>query len=212
MQLLPSATLEDPRFTVPRCPPATHGIAWLRGRVPRFCDGSEHDRRRDVLEQVLRALDVRPRSGQQPTESLLAAAGRPTPLCGAVAAAAAGYQPHPADDPTLTAAAVEAVERLVVACGDRTERTAMLICILVQAHAGLQAVGEQRRTGRAGAPIPATRRVDPDGRDVFVDLTDAPFGVGAHGCPGRLLAADLDASAGTGDHERHQRAERIHRG
>ncbi len=193
MDPLPSEVLEDPRYTVPHCPEAEHGIGWLRGRVPRFSEGAEHTRRRAVLERTLAGLDVRPGAGGQPPAALLAAMGLSRELVGEVAAAAAAYQPHTSDR-ELTAAADDAVERLVVACGDRSERTAMLICILVQAHAGLTAVAEQRRSGRTGPPIPVTRRVAPDGREVLVDLSEAPFGRGAHACPGEQLAAVLAAT------------------
>ena len=37
-------------------------------------------------------------------------------------------------------------------------------------------------------PVPATRRIAPDGAEILVDLTDHPFGAGRHERPGRRHA------------------------
>lgn len=166
-------------------------MAWLRGQVPRFCDGPEHERRRVAFDETLAELRVDARAGESPTTVLLRAMGLHEALAGDVEMAGAAYQPHL----EVTPEADEAVERLVAACGGRDERTAMRICILVQAHAATLALIDLRRRGEDGAAVPATRRIDPSGREVAVDLTDAPFGRGPHACPGRELALELVETA-----------------
>jgi hypothetical protein len=183
MPLLPSAVLEDPRYRVPAAPPAGAGLAWLRSQVPRFCDGPEHLRRRATVEQVLSATVI-PNSTADPTVALLEAFDLPAGCPDDVGLVAAAYQPHAPQSPGADAA----LERLVAACGGRSEETAARLCLLVQAHAAMRALIGQRRTGAAGPPVPVTRRVAPDGTTVEVDLADAPFGRGPHACPGRALA------------------------
>jgi cytochrome P450 len=183
MPLLPSAVLEDPRYRVPAAPPAGAGLAWLRSQVPRFCDGPEHLRRRARVDRVLSSAVI-PNSVVDPTVALLEAFGLPAGYLDDVALVAAAYQPHAPQSPGADAA----LERLVDACGGRSEEAAARLCLLVQAHAAMRALIAQRRTGAAGPPVPLTRRVAPDGTTVDVDLTDAPFGRGPHACPGRALA------------------------
>lgn len=183
--------LEDPRYLVPSCPVGTTGMAWLRGTVPRFCDGPEHGRRRAAFEATLGELRVEPRDGEDPTTALLRALGLDDALAADVDTAAGSYQPHL----PVTPEADEAVERLVVACGAHDERSAMRICVLVQAHTATRALIDLRRRGDHGAPTPSTRRVDPDGNEVAVDLADAHFGRGVHACPGRELALRLVEAA-----------------
>ncbi|MGY1717266.1 hypothetical protein ACI78R_22610 [Geodermatophilus sp. SYSU D01106] len=185
-----SAVLEDPRYRVPAAPPAASGLAWLRSRVPRFCDGPEHARRRAVLDDLLTATTVIPNSAADPAVVLIGGLGLPAERAGDVARVAAAYQPHAPQ----SAGADAALERLVAACGGRSDATAARLCLLVQAYAGLSALARQRREGRAGPPVPTTRRVAPDGTEVEVDLTDAPFGRGPHACPGRALAEAWSAA------------------
>jgi hypothetical protein len=191
VELLSSDVLEDPRYLVPSCPAAATGMAWLRGMVPRFCDGPEHGRRRAVFEDTLAGLRVEPRDGEDPTAALLRALGLDEALAADVDSAAASYQPHL----PVTPAGDEAIERLVLACGARDERSAMRICVLVQAHTATRALIDLRRRGDDGPPSPSTRRIDPDGNDVAVDLADAHFGRGVHACPGRELALRLVEAA-----------------
>ena len=182
--MLTSAVLEDPRYRVPPAPPAGSGLAWLRCRVPRFCDGPEHARRRAGVERLLRSLAVTPNSHLDPTVVLLAALGLPAESSDDVDLVSTAYQPHAPQSPDADAA----LERLVAACGGRSDATAARICLLVQAHAAMRALVAHRRAGAAGPPVPVTRRIAPDGTVVEVDLTDAPFGRGPHACPGRALA------------------------
>jgi|HubBroStandDraft_1064217.scaffolds.fasta_scaffold05175_3 cytochrome P450 len=55
------AILADPAFQVPPAPPVpiteTGTLAWLRAHVARFCDGQVHDRRRELVERELAAID-----------------------------------------------------------------------------------------------------------------------------------------------------------
>ena len=182
--MLTSAVLEDPRYRVPAAPPAATGLAWLRSRVPRFCDGPEHARRRTAVAGLLPSVTVIPNFAANPTVVLLGVLGLPAEMAGDVDRVAAAYQPHAPQ----SAAADAALERLVTACGGRSDATAARLCLLVQASAGMRALLDQRRSGRAGPPVPVTRRIAPDGTVVEVDLADAPFGRGPHACPGRALA------------------------
>ncbi|GAB3308437.1 hypothetical protein GCM10027451_17390 [Geodermatophilus aquaeductus] len=184
MPPLPSAVLEDPRYRVPAASPADTGLAWLRSQVPRFCDGPEHTRRRGAVDALLTAVTVIPNLAADPTVALLEACGLPAGCRDDVALVAAAYQPHAPQSPDADAA----LERLVAACGGRGRTTAARLCLLVQAHAAMEALVAQLRTGAAGPPVPVTRRVAPDGTTVEVDLADAPFGRGPHACPGRALA------------------------
>jgi hypothetical protein len=104
-----------------------------------------------------------------------------------VAAVALAYQPHTQASPEADAAA----DRLVAACGGRTEESAARVCVLVQAHAATLALIAQRQTKNNTPPVPATRRIAPDGRELLVDLAAAPFGAGLHACPGQALALHL---------------------
>lgn len=187
MDLLPADVLEDPRYRVPAAPSADVGTAWLRSHVARFVDGPEHARRRALVDRLLEELVLDPRPGAAPTEALAAALGLPGTTAD-VALVAAAYQPHAPQ----SAEADDAVERLVAACGGHHDAaTAARIGVLVQAHAATEALLAMRRAGREGPPVPTTRRVGPDGVEVAVDLTDAPFGRGPHACPGRDLAIAL---------------------
>ncbi|PRY44020.1 hypothetical protein [Umezawaea tangerina] len=174
-----SSALTDPRYTVPPVPAADQGVAWLRASVARFCDGPAHERRRALVVAELAAVDPRTlagRRGSSPVAVLAEALG----LAVApedVELVAGCYQPHTA----VTPEADDAVARLVEACGGvPDERTANRIGLLVQACAATAAL-----VAGVHPPVPVTRRVAPDGTLVVVDLTDHPFGLGAHACPGR---------------------------
>ena len=132
-----------------------------------------------------------PVDGDGPAAVLLEAMGLPSELAVDVALAASGYQPHFPQ----SAAADEAVERLVKAFGMRNEATAASICILVQAHAGVGAMIRALRENNDGPPIPSTRRVNIAGNEVEVDLHDAHFARGHHACPGEQMGRRLAAAA-----------------
>lgn len=195
MPLLPSDVLTDPRYRMPAVAPGAHGLAWLRASVPRFCDGDLHLRRRQLVEEVIAGLSPAPAPGADPTVVLLQALGLPPGCADDVALVAAAYHPHLPGSAAVDAA----VERLVTACGPRDERTAARICVLVQAHGATRALAaalaSARPGDRIGPPVPITRRVDPDGRPVEVDLTDAAFGRGPHTCPGAAIGELLAGAA-----------------
>ena len=182
--------LLDPAFTVPAVPEAATGVGWIRCMVPRFCDGDAHARRRALAEQVIAQIGHPPRSSS-PTAALLEALGLAPGLESDVAAVALAYQPHVPVPPEVDAAA----DRLVAACGGRTEESAARVCVLVQAHAAVLALIDRRRTADDAPAVPVTRRIAPDGREILVDLAAAPFGAGRHACPGQALALYL-ADAG----------------
>ncbi len=187
MDLLLAETLEDPRHVVVSPgPPSGRGLAWVRTHVARFSEGVAHTRRRGLVDAVVAGLLDAPLVGD-PTTSLLLALGLDGALWSDVHRAAAAYQPHAPQDPAADAAA----DRLVAACGGRTEASAARVCVLLQAHTATRAMLEVRRQGTDEPPVPRTRRVGPDGREVEVDLTEAPFGRGRHRCPGEALARRL---------------------
>jgi hypothetical protein len=191
---LSSDALDDPAYSVPEAPAAPDGVAWLRGSVVRFSEGEAHRRRRDLVVGVIERLGSVPAMGT-PTQSMLAALGLPPELEDDVALVAASYQPHFPQSEDADAAA----DRLVAACGGRTEESAATVCVLVQAHAAILALVEERRAGSPGPPVPFTRRVGPGGEEVLVDLTDAHFGRGPHQCPGEKLAEHLADQALSGE-------------
>jgi 2-methylisocitrate lyase-like PEP mutase family enzyme len=175
--------LEDPQFKVVNVPPADSGVAWLRAHVARFSEGSEHVRRR-YAQTLLDSVDVdllrRPGA---PVATLAEALGLDRHVAADVKVIAASYQPH---NP-VTAEADAAVGRLVGAAGGQwDEPTAARIGLLVQAHDATQAMIAGKTP-----PLPFTRRLAPNGEEVLVDLSDAPFGAGRHACPGRDHALTL---------------------
>lgn len=190
VDMMPSSVLFDPDYRVPRPPAAAAGMGWLRAHVVRFCEGDLHRERRRLVERVIADLGM-PRWRRSPALSLLAAMQLPSELADDVGRVAAGYQPHTATSADADAAA----DRLVAACGGRTELAAARVCVLVQAHAATPALIQSRRTGSGGAPVPTTRRIGADGRAVVVDLAGAPFGLGVHACPGRDVALHLARQA-----------------
>ncbi|MGI5244114.1 hypothetical protein [Dactylosporangium sp. CA-139066] len=194
----PAAVLADPSYLVPEAPPAATGIAWLRSAVSRFCNGATHARRRALVEELLAGIDpgeLRAPYAGHPVSRLALALGVAAPVADDVRTAAAAYQ-------TGDAAADEAVERLVAAFGGaHDERTAARIALLVQACDATAALVERARARpvdevlRDDPPVPATRRVAPDGEVVLVSLEGAPFGAGPRACPGREHALALVAGA-----------------
>jgi hypothetical protein len=186
MRCVSSDVLEDPTYMMPAARSAPSGVGWLRGAVPRFTDGDPHRRRRALVVSVIDRLGAVTDEGT-PTMSLLAALGLPLDLEADVAAVATSYQPHFPQ----TEEADLAADRLVTACGGRTEGVAAMVCVLVQAHAATLALIEERQVGSSAPPVPFTRRVAPSGEEVMVDLCDAHFGRGPHRCPGERLALHL---------------------
>jgi hypothetical protein len=155
MEMAAADVLLDPAFTVPAAPEAVAGVGWVRCRVPRFCEGEAHARRRALTERVIARIGHPPRSSS-PTAALLAAMGLAPALETDVAAVALAYQPHTPASPEADAAA----DRLVAACGGRTEESAARVCVLVQAHAATLALIARRRAGD-GAPLSRRRAGSP---------------------------------------------------
>jgi hypothetical protein len=213
-QLDAAAALTDTRFVVP---PVPAGIEWLRCTVARFSAGTDHQRRRGLVVELL--AEVRPdalrvraaaRPDTAPVELLAEALGLRNVRAAAVSAVARAFHPHTATDRAAATAADRAVAELVVACGGAAdERTAALIGLLVQACDATAALVEtvvgtaRRRTEdvhdlvadvlRQYPPVRITRRVDPESAVVELDLAAAglAFGVGAHACPGRAHAVAI---------------------
>jgi hypothetical protein len=183
MEMAGVDVLLDPAFTVPAVPEATAGVGWIRCMVPRFCEGDAHARRRAQVERVIAGVG-RPERSSSPTAALLDAMGLAPGLEPDVAAVALAYQPSAPVSPEADAAA----DRLVAACGGRSEESAARVCVLVQAHAATEALIARLRAGDGAPPVPTTRRIAPDGREILVDLAAAPFGAGRHACPGQALA------------------------
>ena len=185
-----SDVLEDPAYSVPVAPFAPSGVGWLRASVARFSEGDAHRRRRAMVVSVIDRLGLVTYEAT-PTRSLLTALGLAAELEADVALVAAAYQPHFPQ----TEEADLAADRLVTACGGRTESSAALVCVLVQAHAATLALIDERRAGSSSPPVPFTRRLRPTGEEVLVDLGDAHFGRGSHQCPGERLARHLAEQA-----------------
>lgn len=182
------APLTDPAYRVIEARAADRGMAWLRGSVARFCEGTDHVRRRALAVAQMERIDLERlrRDEGDPTEILAEALGLPGDIAPDVAAVAACYQPHV----TITDAADQALERVLASCGgQRNEQTAARIGLLVQAHAATTAL-----VAGVNPPVPTSRRVDPSGETVLVDLTGFPFGAGVHACPGRAHALALVSS------------------
>src|SRR4051794_18401176 len=186
MRRLPSDVLDDPRYRVPPVPPGVCGVAWLRGHVARFCEGEAHRRRRQLAVSLIDGLTELPAAGS-PTVRILAGLGLPQELEPDVALVAAAYQPHAPE----SAAADAAADRLVAGCGGRTEAAGARAGTLVRAPAAPPPLAAPLRSGPDPPPAPDTRRIASDGVEVLVDLADAPFGRGAHRCPGQDLALEL---------------------
>jgi hypothetical protein len=153
MEMAGVDVLLDPAFTVPAVPRAAAGVGWIRCMVPRFCEGHAHARRRALAEQVIAQIG-RPSRSSSPTAALLEALGLAPGLEGDVAGVALAYQPLVPVPPEADAAA----DRLVTACGGRTEESAARVCVLVQAHAAMLALITRLRAGDGAPAVPVTRR------------------------------------------------------
>jgi hypothetical protein len=186
VEIAPCDVLLDRAFTVPSVPQAPDGVGWIRWMVPRFCEGEAHAQRRAMVERVIGRIG-RPERLSSPTATLLGAMGLPLARESEVAMVAQAYQPHAPVLPEADAAA----NRLVAACGGRTEESAARVCVLVQAHSATLALIDRLRAGDGAPAVPTTRRIAPDGHEVLVDLAAAPFGAGRHACPGQALALYL---------------------
>jgi hypothetical protein len=139
-----AAILTDRRFDVPTAPPAPHGLAWLRGAVSRFSRGDRHAHRRGLATALLPpapplraaaaacAADPRATPQDVPVTVLAAALGARRPVREQVAVVTPGYFGRAQ---TGLSDMDSAVEDLVAAFGgERTERVAAAIGLLVQAH------------------------------------------------------------------------------
>ena len=190
MDVRGAETLGDNRYVVPPVAAGQTGMAWLRSHVVRFAEGALHDRRRVLTESVIAEIATAPLD-IDPTTTLLTALGLSGSYWADVAVVATAYQPHFPQSYEADSAA----DRLVEACGGRTEAAAARVCVLVQAHGATPALIERLRSGSDQPPVPVTRRIGPDGVEVEVDLQDAPFGRGIHHCPGESLARRLAQEA-----------------
>jgi hypothetical protein len=220
MQTIGPDALTDPRFDVPAvtldAPQGT--VAWLRAHVARFSRGRGHTARRAQVETILAELDLealRRTASAGPVEALAAALGV-TGVADDVRELARVYLPpaEPDDD------ADAAVARLVQAFGGRfDDETANRIGLLAQACAATTTLIDRAAALRpadplAGAedlvarvlyedpPATATRRTAlsaareiAEGETVAVSLAGAPFGAGAHACPGQDIAIALACGA-----------------
>jgi cytochrome P450 len=180
--------LGDPGYTVPDpgcgAPPRT--MHWLRQNVARFSNGTDHARRRELAESLLRPLDparlraaardqtsaVIDEAGRHPFDVMARVARRvpglvlaadlgcadPELLIGHLAPVAAVYQPGPADPRTADGSVARLAELLP---GGPDEQVAARIGLLIQAYdatAGL--IGNAVVAGiRAGRPGPAAELV-----------------------------------------------------
>jgi 2-methylisocitrate lyase-like PEP mutase family enzyme len=176
--------LLDATYAVPPVEPLASGVAWLRANVVRFSEGTDHARRRAIVESELARinLDALRRPGN-PVAKLAHELGLPRGVVCDVAVVARAYQPHT----PITAQADQAVARLVAACGGIwDEATANRIGLLIQACDATNAL-----IAGKNPPVPVTRRVAPDGTTIEISLADVPFGLGRHACPGRPHAQAL---------------------
>jgi hypothetical protein len=123
------------------------------------------------------------------------APGDVTAAVAAVRVVAAAYHPG-TEAPGADAALARLLSLLPPA---RPEVVAQRVALLVQACEATAALvrGALNRPLEAvlrdAPPVPATRRLGPDGQLVVVDLTGYPFGAGARACPGEAHARALAA-------------------
>jgi hypothetical protein len=176
----------------PPGPPGPFGtMAWLRATVSRFAEGETHARRRALIEARLAALDpaalreaARAHDPHEyvPVIVLAAATGVAGDVVDDVRTVAAAYQPG-TDAPGADDALRRLLERLPA--GDE-EAVAQHVALLVQACEATAALirGDD-------PPVPSTKRLDPDGKVIVVDLTRRPFGEGRRACPAREHALAL---------------------
>ncbi|MGN9906752.1 hypothetical protein ACTMTJ_04265 [Phytohabitans sp. LJ34] len=210
------AVLADPRF-IP-VPPDRSGpqgsMAWLRSAVARFSHGTDHVRRRAIVEADLAAIDpaalatAAARSSRPADEVAVAvlaeALGMPDvdTVVAEVPAIAAGYlMPGGAAAEHAADCAVAALVKLLGGTPD--ERVANRIGLLVQAYAATAALvraAVEHGSIVDAAPVRTTRRVatvDTElagaGDTLVLDLAAAglPFGGEPRLCPGRAHAVAI---------------------
>jgi hypothetical protein len=173
-------------------------MAWLRTTVCRFVNGATHERRRAMIEAMLAEFDPadlhararEPIAGvpraYRPV-AVLAAATRvntddPARLVDDVRAVAAAYRPG-----THADGADDALRRLIARLPQADEeQTAQHVAVLVQGCEPMAAMIDGSTT-----PVPATKRIGPDGEEVEISLTGLPFGEGPRRCPGERHARAL---------------------
>jgi hypothetical protein len=192
--------LLDPTHVVPE--PEEAGpfgsMAWLRATVCRFVNGETHERRRAIIEAMLAKIDPEdlhararepiagvPRA-YRPVAVLAEATGvnteDPAAFVADVRAVAAAYRPG-----TDAPGAEEALARLVARLPrGNEEHVAQRVALLVQGCEPMAAMIEGATT-----PVPATKRIAPDGTTVEVPLHEHPFGAGPRRCPGERHARAL---------------------
>jgi cytochrome P450 len=192
-------------------------MPWLRATVSRFASGETHARRRAIAESILADLDpeaLRSAARAAAVEHRRpAAAGVDLPYIPvAVLAAATGVAPrdvaaaadavrvvaaayHPGTDAPGADAALARLLALLPA--GEPEVVAQQVALLVQACEATAALVRGALTRpleevlRDTPPVPATRRVGPDGAVVVIDLKGHPFGAGPRACPGEAHARAL---------------------
>jgi hypothetical protein len=198
-------------------------IAWLRATVSRFSEGEVHARRRAIAEALLAELDPeelrgaardaaasQPRTAEAPPTAVMSVPPRQLEADGrlelryvpvavlaealgarevpetvaAVRVVAAAYHPS-TDAPGADAAVARLLELLP---REEPERAAQRIALLVQACEATAALvrGDD-------LPVPATKRIGPDGELHSVSLAGHPFGYGRRPCPGERHALALAA-------------------
>lgn len=193
--------LEDPRALVPAADPTLPGeFARFRAACSRFVEGAAHRRRREFLESRLAALDhdalratARALPRRTPEVLPVATLARhlgfrdPDELPALVAVLADAYPTGRSS--TATTSAVDAAAVAALRRAPREEPD-LHLQLLVQAFAATAALARGQHP-----PVPATRRVLPDGTTVVVPLHDTPFGAGPRRCPAREVAELLAAEA-----------------
>src|SRR5262249_1424413 len=92
----PFALLNHSAFVVPRVPPGSAGVVWLRGTVGRFSSGEAHERRRALTIAVLDAIapqSLRSYGPSHPVAALAREMGVGEPVVDLVRDVAQAYQP-----------------------------------------------------------------------------------------------------------------------
>ena len=152
--------------------------------------GAAHDERqlrRAVSDEVdVRASRTAIDPPYVPVAALAAGLGVGSRDLGAAVAAtrvvAAAYHPH--TDADGADAALSTLLSLLP--GGAPEAVAARVAVLVQACEATAGLVQGKTV-----PVPATRRIGPNGELVLVDLTDHPFGAGRRRCPGEAHARAL---------------------